>query len=79
MANAATVAAMVTASTEGTYAEDNFSATSALVSFLRMEADLAEEKAKRLRAQATTLAKKFGVSDAIQDAYGTLCKWKRCF
>jgi hypothetical protein len=50
--------------------EENFSATAALVAFLRMEADIAEEKAKRLRDQATVLAQQFGVSDALQTAYG---------
>jgi hypothetical protein len=53
--------------------EENFSATAALVAFLRMEADIAEEKAKRLRDQATLLAQQFGVSDALQEAYGECC------
>lgn len=48
----------------------SFSATAALVAFLRMEADLAEEKARRLRAQATAMAIQFGVTDETQDAYG---------
>jgi hypothetical protein len=45
-------------------------ATDALVSFLRMEADLAEEKARKLRAQATAMALQFGVSEETQGAYG---------
>jgi len=52
--------------------DENFSATAALVGFLRMEADLSEEKARRLRQQAATLAQQFGVSNTAQDAYGKL-------
>lgn len=50
--------------------DDNFAATAALVAFLRMEADLADDRAKRLREQAASLARRFGVSDARQEAYG---------
>ena len=50
---------------------DNFSATAALVSYLRMEADMADDKARRLRAQAAAMAIQFGVTDETQDAYGT--------
>ena len=51
--------------------EESFSATQALVAFLRMEADLAEQKAKRLREQAAELGQQYNVSQALQDAYGT--------
>lgn len=47
-----------------------FSSTAALVAYLRSEADLAEKKAKRLREQATALARQFGISEADQTAYG---------
>jgi hypothetical protein len=50
--------------------EEHFNATTALVSFLRMEADIAEEKGRRLRQQATSLAQQFGVSEALQESYG---------
>jgi hypothetical protein len=50
--------------------DEAFSATTALVAFLRMEADLAEQKAKRLREQASALAQQFGVSDTLQQQYG---------
>ena len=53
------------------YSEEAFSSTQALVAFLRMEADLAEEKAKRLRDQAATLAIQFSVSETLQQQYGT--------
>jgi HMG (high mobility group) box len=43
--------------------------THALVAYLRMEADLADEKAKRLRAQADALAERFGVTDDMQSHY----------
>lgn len=46
-----------------------FNATSALVDYLRMEADFAEEKARKLRQQAASLAQRFGVSEAAQLAY----------
>jgi nucleotide-binding universal stress UspA family protein len=49
---------------------DNLSATAALVAYLRLEADLAEEKARRLRQQANHLAQKFGISITAQEAYG---------
>ena len=53
------------------YSEEAFSSTQALVAFLRMEADLAEEKAKRLRDQAAALAIQFSVSETLQQQYGT--------
>ncbi|KAL7569851.1 hypothetical protein ACA910_008520 [Epithemia clementina (nom. ined.)] len=37
-------------------------ATAALVTFLRMEADLADQKAKSFRSQARQLAQTFGIS-----------------
>ena len=42
-----------------------------LISFLRMEADLSEERAKRLRKQAATIAEQFGITEESQQAYGT--------
>jgi hypothetical protein len=72
MAEAAVAAAAAMAGMEPDQMmnDENFSATTALVAFLRMEADLADEKAKRLRSQAAALAQKFGVSEAHQEAYG---------
>ena len=52
------------------YSEESFSSTQALVAFLRMEADLAEEKAKRLRDQAAALAIQFSVTETLQQQYG---------
>lgn len=52
------------------FSDEAFSATTALVAFLRMEADLAEQKAKRLREQASALAQQFGVTDTLQQQYG---------
>lgn len=46
-------------------------ATVALIGFLRCEADLADKKAESLRAQATHLAAQFGITDDIQERYGT--------
>jgi hypothetical protein len=51
------------------FSDEAFSATTALVAFLRMETDLAEQKAKRLllREQASALAQQFGaVTDTSQ-------------
>ena len=56
--------------TEGN-GDEAFNATTALVAFLRMEADLAEQKAKRLRDQASSLAQQFGVTETLQEQYGT--------
>lgn len=50
--------------------ESSFSSTSALVAFLRMEADAAEQKAKRFREQAAALARQYGISEADLVAYG---------
>lgn len=44
--------------------------SSSFVAFLRMEADLSEEKAKRLRAQADLLAQQNGVTGDMEAAYG---------
>jgi hypothetical protein len=55
---------------DASFSDEAFSATTALVAFLRMEADLAEQKAKRLREQASALAQQFGVSDTLQQQYG---------
>eukprot|EP00980_Cylindrotheca_fusiformis_P028272 scaffold22589_cov138-Cylindrotheca_fusiformis.AAC.35 len=48
---------------------NSFSSTSALVAFLRMEADAAEQKAKRFRDQAAALARQYGISEADLGAY----------
>jgi hypothetical protein len=47
--------------------------TATFVSFLRMEADLADEKAKRLRQQADALAEQHGVTPDMEAAFGKLC------
>lgn len=44
--------------------------TAALVAFLRCEADLSDERARRLRMQAEAMAEQFGVSGEMQQAYG---------
>jgi hypothetical protein len=69
----AVAAAAAAASGELELSDENFNATATLVSYLRMEADLAEEKARRLREQASTLAQQFGVSSTAQEAYGKSC------
>jgi hypothetical protein len=46
-------------------------ATVALIGFLRCEADLADRKAESLRAQAAHLASQFGITDDLQERYGT--------
>lgn len=84
MEHSTTVAGMPTTLPAASSEDENFSATSALVAFLRMEAEMAEEKAKRFRQQAVALARQFGVTEALQEAYGTqsifeslspLCLW----
>jgi hypothetical protein len=40
------------------------------VAFLRMEADLSEEKARRLRAQAEALATQHGITVEMESSYG---------
>ena len=62
--------AAAAAAAAGVNGEDHFSATSALISYLRLEADLCEEKARRLRQQANFLAQKHGITTNAQDAYG---------
>jgi len=52
-------------------AETTITATAAIVSFLRKEADVAEKKAKSLRKQADELAAMFGISEESQRRYGT--------
>lgn len=74
MSESAAFVAAAAAMEDGSMNEESFNTTSALVAFLRMEADLSDEKAKRLREQAAALAQSFGVSEAIQDAYGTSVK-----
>ncbi len=66
------IAAAAAASGDADVSDNNFSATTALVSYLRVEADLADEKARRLRQQADILAQQFGVSSIAQEAYGKL-------
>lgn len=44
-------------------------ATQAMVTYLRLEADLADEKARRLRAQAAELSERFGITEAMQSQY----------
>ena len=44
--------------------------TSTFVAFLRMEADLSEEKARRLRAQADALAEQHGITGEMEAAFG---------
>jgi hypothetical protein len=46
-------------------------ATVALVGFLRAEADLSEQRAESLRTQATNLAAQFGITEDLQQRYGT--------
>jgi hypothetical protein len=71
MAESAVAAAMATAaSNNSNNQEGDFSSTTALIAFLRMEADAAEQKSKRFREQAAALARQFGVSEAAQVAYG---------
>ena len=53
----------------GAMEDPSLTTTSALVAYLRMEADLADEKAKRLRAQASALCERFGVTDEMQSHY----------
>lgn len=64
------LAAAVAPNGDSNLSDEDFNATSALVGFLRMEADLSEEKARRLRQQAANLAQQFGVSTTAQEAYG---------
>jgi hypothetical protein len=60
-----TMANATTAATEGTDV-----ITTALVAYLRSEADLAEQKAASLRAQAAALAAQYGLTDELLHRYG---------
>ena len=51
--------------------DDNFSITESMVSFLRMEANHADERAKRLRKQAAEISEQFGITEESQQSYGT--------
>ena len=48
----------------------SISITESMVSYLRMEADHAEDKAKRLRKQAAEIAEQFGITEESQEIYG---------
>ena len=45
--------------------------TVSFVAFLRMEADMSEEKAKRLRSQADALAQQNSITVEMESSYGT--------
>ena len=49
----------------------SFSITESMVSFLRIEAHHADDKAKRLRKQAAEIAEQFGITEESQHIYGT--------
>eukprot|EP00536_Pseudo-nitzschia_multiseries_P004706 jgi/Psemu1/285287/fgenesh1_pg.79_\ len=49
----------------------DLSITESMVSYLRSEAALADEKAKRLRKQAVNIAKQFGITEDSQQLYDT--------
>jgi hypothetical protein len=49
----------------------SFSITESMVSFLRIEAHHADDKAKRLRKQAAEIAEQFGITEESQQIYGT--------
>ena len=51
----------------------SFSITDSMVSFLRMEANQADARAKRLRKQAAEIAQRFGITEDSQRSYGTYC------
>lgn len=48
---------------------DEFSITEAMVTYLRTEADRADDKAKRLRKQAAEIAERFGITEESQQTY----------
>lgn len=50
--------------------EPSDAATIALVTYLRSEADQAEQKAKSLRAQADQLAAAYSITEDMQQRYG---------
>ena len=74
MAEAMTVAAAAAAAagsgSDEMLSEDNFNVTQFLVNYLLTEADQAEQKAKKLREQAESLARRYNVSTALQEAFG---------
>lgn len=45
--------------------------TASFIAFLRMEADLSDEKAKRLRLQADELAEQHGITIDMESSFGT--------
>ena len=64
-------AAAMTAAPSVDDAGASFSITESMISYLRMEANQAEDKAKRLRKQAANIAEQFGITQQSQFAYGT--------
>jgi hypothetical protein len=69
---AAAAAATAVPSSPPSFDDTNagFSITESMISFLRMEAHLADNKAKRLRKQAAEIAKQFGITEKSQQTYG---------
>ena len=49
----------------------NSSIAESMVTYLRTEANQAEERAKRLRKQAAEIAQQFGITEESQLSYGT--------
>lgn len=70
-----TVAASSVSSSGGEGNNEEDVATTALVAYLRSEADLSDLKAASLRAQARALAAQYGVTDELQQRYGTYIRW----
>jgi len=64
-------AAAAAASSSSSDDTNSFSITESMVSYLRMEADLADDKAKRLRKQAADIAVQFEITEDSQQVYGT--------
>ncbi len=69
MAEGSLVASMSVAA-DSSFDEANFSITESMVSFLRTEANHADERAKRLRKQAAEIAQQFGITEESQQSYG---------
>ena len=67
----ATISLLAAASPSSSDDTNSFSITESMVSYLRMEADLADDKAKRLRKQAVDIAEQFGITEDSQQIYGT--------
>ena len=66
----------VVAAARGLSDDTNVSAIRALVSYLVMEADIAEDRARRLRDQAEAMARRFGISAiASSETYGEFGTW----